>query len=186
MDTVRQRLQLKFDEINALITMLSYGGFDKDYARQLFRDCLTDAYIEGFAAAEYMLQEEQDIEDDLLYFALDKEYDGESIYEKFLDYYENGDSEKLEVLTESEFHRVYSQGGLDMADTVEATGRKVYKTWETMQDDRVRETHDYLEGMTIPVREKFKTLDMDEADAPGGFTLPENNVNCRCWLSYST
>ena len=66
------------------------------------------------------------------------------------------------------------------------TGRDVYKTWQTMQDDRVRETHDYLEGMTIPLKEKFKTLDMDEADAPGGFTLPENNVNCRCWLSYST
>ena len=183
MDAVRQRLALKFDELNTLETMLSYGGFDKDYARQLFRDCLEDAYIEGFASAEYMLQQEEDIEDDLLFFALEKEYDGESIYTKFDDYYEQNDAEKLKVLVESEFHRVYSQGGLDMA---EATGRDVYKTWQTMQDDRVRETHDYLEGMTIPVKEKFKTLDMDEADAPGGFTLPENNVNCRCWLSYST
>lgn len=183
MDQVRQRLALKFDELNTLTTMLSYGGFDKDYARQLFRDCLEDAYIEGFASAEYMLQQEEDIEDDLLFFALEKEYDGESIYTKFDDYYEQNDAEKLKVLVESEFHRVYSQGGLDMA---EATGRDVYKTWQTMQDDRVRETHDYLEGMTIPVREKFKTLDMDEADAPGGFTLPENNVNCRCWLSYTT
>jgi len=183
MDQVRQRLALKFDELNTLTTMLSYGGFDKDYARQLFRDCLEDAYIEGFASAEYMLNQEEDIEDDLLFFALEKEYDGESIYTKFDDYYEQNDAEKLKVLVESEFHRVYSQGGLDMA---EATGRDVYKTWQTMQDDRVRETHDYLEGMTIPVREKFKTLDMDEADAPGGFTLPENNVNCRCWLSYST
>ena len=183
MDQVRQRLALKFDELNTLTTMLSYGGFDKDYARQLFRDCLEDAYIEGFASAEYMLQQEEDIEDDLLFFALEKEYDGESIYTKFDDYYEQNDAEKLKVLVESEFHRVYSQGGLDIA---EATGRDVYKTWQTMQDDRVRETHDYLEGMTIPVKEKFKTLDMDEADAPGGFTLPENNVNCRCWLSYST
>ena len=183
MDQVRQRLALKFDELNTLTTMLSYGGFDKDYARQLFRDCLEDAYIEGFASAEYMLQQEEDIEDDLLFFALEKEYDGESIYTKFDNYYEQNDAEKLKVLVESEFHRVYSQGGLDMA---EATGRDVYKTWQIMQDDRVRETHDYLEGMTIPVREKFKTLDMDEADAPGGFTLPENNVNCRCWLSYTT
>ena len=183
MDQVRQRLALKFDELNTLTTMLSYGGFDKDYARQLFRDCLEDAYIEGFASAEYMLQQEEDIEDDLLFFALEKEYDGESIYTKFDNYYEQNDAEKLKVLVESEFHRVYSQGGLDMA---EATGRDVYKTWQTMQDDRVRETHDYLEGMTIPVKEKFKTLDMDEADAPGGFTLPENNVNCRCWLSYTT
>ena len=183
MDAVRQRLALKFDELNTLETMLSYGGFDKDYARQLFRDCLEDAYIEGFASAEYMLNQEEDIEDDLLFFALEKEYDGESIYTKFDNYYEQGDAEKLKVLIDNEFHRVYSQGGIDMATE---TGRDVYKTWQTMQDDRVRETHDYLEGMTIPLKEKFKTLDMDEADAPGGFTLPENNVNCRCWLSYST
>lgn len=182
MDAVRQRLALKFDELNTLETMLSYGGFDKDYARQLFRDCLEDAYIEGFASAEYMLQQEEDIEDDLLFFALEKEYDGESIYEKFVDYYENGDSEKLKVLMDSEFHRVYSQGGIDMATE---TGRPVMKTWVTMADDRVRETHDYLEGMTIPLNEKFRTLDMDEALAPGGFTLPDNNCNCRCLLSYS-
>lgn len=183
MDEVRQRLALKFDEINTLEAMLSYGGFDKDYARQLFRDALADAYIEGFAAAEYMLQQEEEMDDELLFYALEKEYDGESIYTKFDDYYEQGDNEKLKVLVDSEFHRVYSQGGLDMATN---SGRSVYKTWETMQDDRVRETHDYLEGVRIPINEKFVTLDLDEADAPGGFTLPENNVNCRCWLSYSS
>ena len=182
MDTVRQRLQLKFDEINALTTMLSYGGFDKDYARQLFRDCLEDAYIEGFASAEYMLQQEEDIEDDLLFFALEKEYDGESIYTKFDNYYEQGDEQRLKALIEDEFHRVYNQAGLDMASE---TGRQVMKTWETMQDERVREAHDYLEGMTIPLNDKFRTLDMDEALAPGGFSQPELNCNCRCWLSYS-
>ena len=182
MDEVRQRLAFKWDELNVLETMLSVGGFDKDYARKLFRDCLEDAYIEGFASAEYMLQREEDIEEELLILAVDKEYDGESIYTKFDDYYEQGDAEKLKVLMDSEFHRAYSQGGLDMAN---ASGLNVMKRWETMQDDRVRESHDYLEGVTIPISEKFVTLDMDEADAPGGFTLPENNVNCRCWLSYS-
>jgi hypothetical protein len=182
MDQVRQRLQLKFDELNVLETMLSVGGFDKAYARKLFRDALEDAYIEGYAATEYMLQQEEEMDDELLFHALEKEYDGESIYTKFDDYYEQGDAEKLKVLMDSEFHRVYGQGGLDMANR---SGRSVYKTWETMQDDRVRESHDYLEGVTIPIDQKFVTLDMDEADAPGGFTLPENNVNCRCWLSYS-
>lgn len=182
MDTVRQRIQLKFDELNTLETMLSYGGFDKEYARQLFRDCLEDAYIEGFAAAEYMLKREEDIEDDLLFFALEKEYDGESIYTKFDNYYEQGDTERMKTLMDSEFHRVYGQGEMDMASSI---GVPIYKTWTTMMDDRVRETHDYLEGMTIPLNEKFVTLDMDEADAPGGFTLPENNVNCRCTLTFS-
>ena len=50
---------MKFDELNTLETMLSVGGFDKAYARKLFRDALEDAYIEGFAASEYMLQQEE-------------------------------------------------------------------------------------------------------------------------------
>lgn len=182
MDLVRQRLAYKWDELNVLETMLSVGGFDRDYARKLFRDSLEDAYIEGFASAEYMLQQEEDIEEELLLLAIDKEYGGESIFTKFDSYYENGDSEALTRLMESEYNRAYNQGGIDMASS---TGRTVYKTWETMQDDRVRETHDYLDGQTIPLSQKFVTLDLDEADAPGGFSLPENNVNCRCWLSYS-
>lgn len=182
MEQVRQRLQLKWDELNTLETMLAYGGFDKDYARQLFRDSLEDAYIEGFASAEYMIGQEEEIEEELLVLALDKSYDGESIYTKFDNYYEQGDAERLKTLMDSEFHRAYGQGGIDMA---KASGRAVYKTWSTMMDDRVRETHDYLEGITIPLNEKFVTLDLDEADAPGGFSLPENNANCRCWLTYS-
>ena len=183
MDEVRQRLAFKWDELNTLETMLSYGGFDKDYARQLFRQSLEDAYIEGFASAEYMLKQEEEIEEELLVLALDKSYDGESIYTKFDNYYEQGDTERLKTLMDSEFHRAYSQGGFDMAS---ATGKQVMKTWETMQDERVREAHDYLEGVTIPLNEKFVTLDLDEADAPGGFSLPEHNCGCRCWLTYST
>jgi uncharacterized protein with gpF-like domain len=67
-------------------------------------------------------------------------------------------------------------------DMATATGKDLYKTWVTMRDDRVRETHDYLEGMKIPINEPFVTYDMDEAMYPGGFSLPENNVNCRCTL----
>lgn len=182
MDLVRQRLAFKWDELNTLETMLSYGGFDKDYARQLFRDSLEDAYIEGFASAEYMLKQEEDIEEELLLLALDKSYDGESIYTKFDNYYEQGDAERLKVLMDSEFHRAYGQGGIDMA---KSTGRAVYKTWNTMQDERVREEHDYLEGQTIPIDDKFVTLDMDEAYCPGGFSLASSNANCRCWLTYS-
>ena len=183
MEEVKRRLQYKFDELNTLEVMLTAGGLDKDYARKIFRDTLEDAYIEGFAASEYMLHQEEEIEEELLLLALDKSYNGESIYTKFDNYFEQGDTAKLSALMEDEFHRVYSQGGLDMA---KSTGRQVYKTWSTMMDDRVRESHDYLEGVTIPLNEKFVTLDLDEAYAPGGFSLPEHNCGCRCWLTYST
>jgi uncharacterized protein with gpF-like domain len=54
------------------------------------------------------------------------------------------------------------------------------KRWRTMNDDRVRDTHDYLEGMVVPFSERFYSYDGDSAEYPGGFALPENNINCRC------
>lgn len=49
-----------------------------------------------------------------------------------------------------------------------------------MMDDRVRDTHSYLEGMEVPYNARFYTYDGDSAEAPGMFSLPENNINCRC------
>jgi hypothetical protein len=52
-----------------------------------------------------------------------------------------------------------------------------------MLDDRVRETHDYLEGVRVGIDDLFYTFDGDAAYAPGGFGDPSNNVNCRCYLT---
>jgi hypothetical protein len=69
-------------------------------------------------------------------------------------------------------------------DTAKYAGAKS-KTWVTMMDDRVRDTHDYLEGETVGIGEDFYTYDGDHASAPGLFELAENNVNCRCELLFS-
>lgn len=61
----------------------------------------------------------------------------------------------------------------------------VFATWATMRDDRVRETHDYLEGMTQLFGRRFYSFDGDSARFPGDFSLPDNNVNCRCHLNYT-
>nr|DAV01099.1 MAG TPA: hypothetical protein [Bacteriophage sp.] len=54
-----------------------------------------------------------------------------------------------------------------------------------MDDDKVRATHQPLHAKTIPIDDYFVTFDGDRALKPGGFTKPENNVNCRCQLTYS-
>lgn len=64
-------------------------------------------------------------------------------------------------------------------------GSPLAKTWVTMLDEKVRDTHQYLEGMTIPLDDEFYTYDGDHAQAPGGFTAAQNNVNCRCQLDIS-
>lgn len=90
----------------------------------------------------------------------------------------------LSVLAETETHRTINQGIMDGAEWYEAeTGNTVYKQWVTMRDDRVRDTHDYLEGATVPLSARFYTYDGDSARFPGDFAFVENNANCRCTLA---
>jgi uncharacterized protein with gpF-like domain len=67
-------------------------------------------------------------------------------------------------------------------DAVVANGlqNSTSKRWQTMEDDRVRDTHSYLQGMVVPFDADFYTYDSDHAPFPGLFTLPENNIGCRC------
>ena len=64
-------------------------------------------------------------------------------------------------------------------------GQPLYKIWGTMLDEKVRDTHAYLEGMKVPLDAEFYTYDGDHAQAPGGFTDANNNCNCRCALDIS-
>lgn len=75
----------------------------------------------------------------------------------------------------------YSPGG---GTSPNGTSANIRKTWNTMGDDRVRDTHAVLDGTSKALNEAFFTIDGDSAMSPGRFILPENNVGCRCWLTY--
>ena len=98
---------------------------------------------------------------------------------------ENGTADDIVRIIETESHRVYNDSILDVGEQAEADTGGVSKTWFTVGDDRVRDTHEYLEGATVPVNRRFYTFDGDSAMYPGGFTMPQNNIRCRCsiWLS---
>lgn len=102
--------------------------------------------------------------------------------ERVGDYFSNGGTEgDIVRIADTEMHRIANTAALQ---TAKKAGAKS-KTWVTMLDDRVRETHDYLEGQTVGIDEDFFTFDGDSAPAPGSFKLASNNVNCRCELLFS-
>ena len=82
-------------------------------------------------------------------------------------------------IAETDMTRIYNTGVLD---TVRANGEEstTYKRWNTMFDDKVRDTHSPLDGVTVPYNAYFYSWDGDKARAPGMFSKPENNINCRC------
>lgn len=63
-------------------------------------------------------------------------------------------------------------------------GQRLLKTWATMEDDKVRDAHQYLDGITVPADAEFYTYDGRHAYGPGLFGDPELDINCRCWLEY--
>lgn len=93
---------------------------------------------------------------------------------------ESSTVEDFTRVAETDATRVYNAG-------VEAGGRNsgvpgVRKRWMTMEDERVRSTHEPLDQVSVPIDYDFVAWDGDKAKAPGLFSDPSNNCNCRCWL----
>lgn len=137
--------------------------------------CLIYGY--GWTDAEEVIGTVQRIDgsDDM---AVNLEIKGETFRERIV-----ADSTYEEVLRviDTEAHRDYNTGVYDAA--VESGEDGLSKRWVTMNDDRVRDTHDYLEGMVVGLGDRFYTYDGDSALYPGGFDDPRNNINCRCGIS---
>lgn len=102
--------------------------------------------------------------------------------DRIREYLDDEDStiEDFQRVAETDATRVYNAGVVDGGKASGVPG--VMKQWITMDDDRVRATHDYLSEMVVPLENDFYTYDGDHARAPGLFALPENNINCRCTL----
>lgn len=149
------------------------------------------AYIRGMKKASEDLDYEW--EDYMLYLydwewegdVILKEIKGETVIDRIEKHVLAYDAEALARVIDTEYHRDFNTGEYDMANHIqEETKSQVKKVWRTQLDDRVRETHDYLEGMAIGLDERFYTYDGDSARFPGDFSMASNNVGCRCYLGY--
>lgn len=121
--------------------------------------------------------EEQKVAD----MSIFRKFDGKDFTDRVREYAELGQAVDIIRVVETDGNRVYNTGGVDGAKSVGAET----KTWRTMLDDRVRDTHDPLEGVTVGIDDKFVTWDGDEARYPGDFEDISNNVRCRCWLEFN-
>ena len=183
---------LPFDELNSLDTEIRerFGTEDlkkrdkreeEDIIAELL-DLFLLAYAMGNSVTNDNLSSDYTPSVDDVMKVVDAKVAGKTWRERVEDYFANGGTgEDLTRIADTETHRIANQAALD---TAKYAGAK-YKTWATMLDDRVRDTHDYLEGMTVGIDDDFYTYDGDHAPAPGLFELPENSINCRCELLFS-
>lgn len=184
MRDVITRYLAKFDEINLIADTFAEETTEEDAVKKV-RDIMTDAYLEGFAAVGYMLYDDLDRPADiaLMYAALDEVIGEQTTDERVAEHIRSGNISDLKNTIETEFHRMYVLGGDDRAQAINRE-RTLEKSWLTVKDSNVRETHRYLEGISLPLDGEFYTFDGDHARAPGLFSKVENNAHCRCIISY--
>lgn len=182
------RLNLLRTQIQALTINYEYRGEKHRHIRRrecedLILEFLIDCYLMGIADAREQLgsADMTDPSTDDMYETIYRKIEGKTFADRVRDYAETGDEEAIMRVAETESERDFNEGGLREAQRLGA----VNKTWHTMLDERVRDTHSYLEGMTVGITDEFYTYDGDHAKAPGGFISAENNCGCRCRLSYS-
>lgn len=159
-------------------------------------ELITMGYVYGIEVAGLDLETDLPVSAERMYATANKPTAGEDFRKRIdnhIQAFNRGETtpeqlvERLSVVAETETHRAINTGGLDGAQEYADThrGQTVFKTWVTAGDERVRDTHDYLEGSTIPLNARFFTCDGDSARFPGDFVLPENVVNCRCIIRYT-
>lgn len=177
-----------FDELNTLKTEIEASEDDpegrkrrKDY----FIDEVTDLFVMAYVFGTDELNEElgTNIKPDTqeMRAVIEEKFDGKNYIDRLNEYFENGTAYDINRVLDTDAHRIYNAAKYTGA---KAAGAR-QKTWRTMLDDRVRDQHDYLEGVTIPLEEEFITYTGDRALYPNQFGTAENNVNCRCWVEFS-
>lgn len=184
---------LPFDEINALIRedYSSVANLDINEQTRRITDKLLDilifAYTVGISETRKALEVDVEDEIDEMYEIIWSRIGGETFEDRVRTHVENHDAGRLAVLAESEAHRVCETAGYRGARRAsEEFGITVGKRWETMLDDRVRDTHRYLQSDVVPLGQEFYTYDGDHAQFPGGFQNASENVGCRCHVEYTT
>ena len=162
------------------MTIAQQGKLNREEVEDTLLDILIMAYVFGNNDANDSLGTDISVDIDKMNEALYRKFEDKNFAQRIADYVFTGSVEDIMRVAETEVHRDYSAG---VYDTAESSNKQVNKTWETMRDDRVRDTHYFLQGVTVGLNERFYAFDGDSARYPGDFSKAENNVNCRCYIS---
>lgn len=165
---------MKFDELNIFKT---FDVSDKsDGLEDSLLDLLIMEYVYGVNEANLSLSASLDPSYSEMEKAIYHKIDGKDFRDRLK---EAKDSSEILRIVETESHRVKEAG---MYDTAIASGIKCHKVWRTVEDNKVRDTHDYLNGVSKPLNEDFYTYTGKHAPYPSAFNDAAEDCNCRCYL----
>lgn len=176
---------LPIDELNRLRADLESQKLTEEEAIDAVLDLLILAYMNGNKDVNESLSTSIDPSMSVFMNEAYKEIEGKDFVDRVSEYFAEGDIESIMRVADTDSHRLYNVGAFDTANTAEKKeGIKAYKVWRTMEDDKVRDEHRYLEGQRVPLDAKFYAEDGSSTYYPGGFGVPQLDINCRCVCTY--
>lgn len=84
-------------------------------------------------------------------------------------------------IARTEAHRIQCKATADAQWKAKEKGADIVKQWDASLDGKTRDTHRKLDGQIRELDEPFE-VDGMKAMEPGGFGIPEEDINCRCAL----
>lgn len=167
-------------EINAILSDIFLSAFLRGVL-VAFTDLGIDIESDEYAYYKSLLDDSNVAEQ-----SVNQEIDGKTYQERVEEHLLNLDGESsIQKIVETEVHRNMNNAIYDVGNVIRDSGIQVYKTWRTMLDDRVRDSHDYLEGTKLEIDEEFYTYNGNHTLFPGQFGVGEEDVNCRCYAQLS-
>ncbi len=179
--TPEQRKAVKEDRMDEILELLILSYL---YGNEAANDMLYRTEIETRMQSETETIRIVPIDTDSMNGSVYRDIAGENWEQRVSDYYDSEDGTADDVIRvlDTDSHRVYNDA---IEDVGERSSGRIYKTWRTMEDLRVRDPHAYLEGMTIPIDRRFYSYNGQSARYPGDFGTPEMDCNCRCRIELS-
>ena len=180
---------MPFDELNILEATINAiketSPEELKRNKEYFIDEVTEffilSYVYGSAEASRQLNTEIMPDGDAIDQALGKRIDDKNYKDRLNEYFESGTAADINRVLETDMHRMFNTGLWDGA----IKGGATKKTWQTMKDERVRDTHQYLQGVTIPIDAEFYSFKGGKTLYPGQWGIAEEDCGCRCWVTFS-
>lgn len=180
---------MPFDEINALKQRLQdakqadTAAFERSKGKYIdeVTDLLLMAYFYGQTDVMDQLGATLPMSERRVRAVLEQPVAGKTYKERLSEYIEQGNLGDIDRVIETETHRVYNQAAFEAAREAGAT----MKTWNCMMLPTSRDSHVYLNDVTIPMDAAFYSINGGTTMFPGQWGIAEEDVNCLCTLTFS-
>ena len=199
LDVIRRDTVIEILEAE-IYSSLPDGKIDRKRCEDIIFDLLTMAYAFGVDKAGLELGIEAKPNERLQEDAITAPTAGETAFDRMNTHINAAEDagltvaaatrliEELATLIETEAGRVTNTAIFDIAEDFQRKNPNIItmKRWVGILDDRIRDTHLYLDGTEVPLDAYFYSYSGDKALYPHGFQTAQENVNCRCEIEVFT